>query len=139
VLKRFFFGSSIATTGMGEVSLFALRVYAGLAMLMAHGLGKVPPSERFIGVVGEMGFPMPTLFAWSAGLAESVGGALLALGLLTRPAAFSLAFTMGVAALVRHAEDPFTKQELPLLYFFVYILFMMVGSGRIGLDRFFRK
>jgi putative oxidoreductase len=139
MLRRLFFGSSFATSGMGEISLLALRLYAGLAMLMAHGLAKMPPSEKFIVAVGEMGFPMPTVFAWAAALAESAGGVLLALGLFTRPAAFSLAFTMAIAAFVRHAEDPFTKQELPLLYFFVYLFFMMAGSGRIGLDRFFRK
>ena len=51
-------------TTTSNLSLLGLRVFAGLAMAFAHGLGKVPPSDRFIGAVENLGFPAPALFAW---------------------------------------------------------------------------
>jgi putative oxidoreductase len=86
-----------------------------------------------------MGFPLPALFAWAAALSESLGGLLLAVGLLTRPAAFFILVTMFVAAFIRQAGDPFLERELALLYGAVAIQFLLVGSGRFGLDAFFRS
>jgi putative oxidoreductase len=44
-----------------------------------------------------MGFPFPDLLAWVVGLAEFIGGILLMVGLLTRPATFALAIDMAIA------------------------------------------
>ncbi|MEM9998442.1 MAG: DoxX family protein [Bacteroidota bacterium] len=118
------------------LGLLVLRLFAGLAMAFAHGLGKVPPSEGFIEATAGLGFPAPTLFAWMAGLAELVGGVLVALGLLTRPASFFLVVTMAVAAFGAHAGDPFGDKEMALLYGAVFLCTMLTGSGRFGLDRF---
>lgn len=41
---------------------------------------------------------------------------------------------MLVAGLMQHAADPFGKKEKALLYFAISILFLLVGSGRYGLD-----
>lgn len=117
-----------------DLGLLVLRVFAGLGLALAHGLGKIPPSERFISGVIEMGFPLPGVFAWAAGLSEFVGGILLAIGLLTRPAAFFVLVTMFVAAFIRQAGDPFGERELALLYGAVAVLFLFAGSGRFGLD-----
>lgn len=123
---------------LSDLALTVLRVATGLGMALAHGLGKVPPTERFIGGVESMGFPVPVLFAWMAGLAELVGGILLALGLLTRPAALSIAGTMVVAYFIRHGSDPFAQKELAFLYLVLSATFVVLGSGRFGLDRFLR-
>lgn len=122
-----------------DFGLLALRLFAGLAMAFAHGLGKVPPSEGFIGAVEGLGFPLPILFAWGAGLAELVGGLFIALGLFTRHSAFFLGFTMAVAAFGQHGADPFKLKELSLMYLFVCILFVFTGAGKFSLDRIFRK
>ena len=42
---------------------------------------------------------------WFAGVLELVGGALLALGLLTRPVAFVLSGQMAVAYFIAHAPQ----------------------------------
>jgi len=139
MLKNLLTGPVKPNETLSQLSLLALRVFVGGAMAFGHGLGKVPPSEKFIEGVTEMGFPMPLLFAWSAGLAEFVGGIFLALGLFTRPSAFFVAFTMGVAAFVRHAPDPFKQKELSLLYFVIAIFFVIHGAGKFSADRFIRK
>lgn len=104
-----------------------------------HGLGKMPPSERFITRVGEMGMPLPEVAAWVASLSEFGGGLLLALGLLTRPAALFIAGTMGVIAMVAHAGDPFGDREKAVLFAAVALLYLLAGPGRYSLDAWIRR
>jgi putative oxidoreductase len=103
-------------------------------MALAHGLGKVPPSEAFTQGVAELGFPAPALFAWCAAAAELLGGLGLALGALTRLSAGSVAFTMIVAAFGRHASDPYRMKELSLLYLAIALFFLIAGAGRYSVD-----
>ncbi|MFM8704258.1 MAG: DoxX family protein [Planctomycetia bacterium] len=126
-----------------DVGFTALRVAVGLMMAVGHGWAKVPPAAGFVEAVGGLGFPMPTAFAWAAGLSELVGGLLIAAGLFTRPASLFLAATMGVAAFLKHGADPlFSRQgpskELALLYFAAAVAFLLAGSGRFGLDSLVR-
>ena len=122
-----------------DLGLLIFRVFIGLSMAIAHGLGKIPPSEKLIEGVGAMGFPLPIVFAWSASLAELLGGLLIAVGLFTRPAALFLGFTMAVAAFGAHGADPFQKQELSLIYLASCVLFIFSGAGSLSLDKVFRK
>ena len=134
MLRKFLFGSSPGFTI--ELTVLLLRVASGLMMALLHGWAKVPPSEKFILGVTELGFPAPLFFAWCAGLAEFAGGILLAVGLFTRPAALFVAFTMGVAAFGRHLNDPFERKELSLLYLGISLFFLAYGAGKVSLDRF---
>jgi putative oxidoreductase len=123
-----------------DFGLLAIRLYFGIALAFAHGIRKLPPSDRFIAGVIEMGFPIPTLFAWASAFAEFGGGLLIAVGLLTRPAAFFVAINMSVATFIRQAGDPFVERELAAAYLAVAIALLCSGSGRFGLDaRLFRK
>lgn len=81
-----------------------------------------------------MGFPLPELFASLAALAEFGGGIFLALGLLTRPAAFLVLGQMAVVTLLAHAGDPFGDRETPILYGAIALLFVGIGAGRYSLD-----
>lgn len=139
LLNKILFGGESGSSFTANAGLTLLRIFAGIAMAFAHGLGKVPPSEGLVNRTAEMGFPLPTVFAWAAGLSELVGGVLLALGLFTRISSFFVAFTMLVALVGVHAADPFNKQELAFLYLFVAIAFMLRGAGDWSLDSFFRK
>jgi putative oxidoreductase len=128
-----------AIVGGSTPSLFGggaalIRVAFGATLALAHGMGKLPPAEGFVAAVGALGFPLPGVFAWAAGLAEFAGGLLLAVGLLTRPAAAFVAFTMGVAFFGQHAGDPFGAREMALLYGVVALGFLIGGSGPFGLD-----
>jgi putative oxidoreductase len=137
-MKRYLIGGMPPVSFMGDAIITAVRVSVGLALALGHGYGKIPPPERFITGVAEMGFPAPGLFAWMAALAEFAGGLCLAAGLFTRPAAFFAGFTMIIACFVRQASDDFSARELSFLYLSFCVIFLVLGSGRFGLDRFFR-
>lgn len=138
-MKNLLFGITPETTTPHELSLTFLRVFAGLSMAIAHGLGKVPPPEQLVQGVSAVGFPLPELFAWAAGLSELVGGILLAVGLFTRPAALFLSFTMLVAGVMVHGADPFNRKELAFIYLAIYLVFLMRGAGAWSIDRFISK
>lgn len=133
--RSLLFGGEGGASAAADAGLLAVRLFAGLSMLAAHGLRKLPPSDGFVAGVGEMGFPAPLLFAWGAALAETLGAVLIAAGLLTRPAAVALAATMAVAAFLRHAPDPYGDKELPLLYLAVFVGLALTGAGRFSVDR----
>lgn len=118
------------------VATTLLRVFVGLTMAFGHGLGKMPPPPQMVEGVTAMGFPMPEVFAWLAALSEFAGGILLALGLLTRPAALFMAITMAVAAFMVHAADPFSTKEMALLYLVTSVFFVIHGAGRWSADHF---
>lgn len=138
MIKRLLFKTTQENSLFTEATMTALRVVAGLLLALLHGMGKVPPSEQLIGGVTGLGFPAPTLFAWLAGLAELLGGIFLAIGFLTRPSAFFIAFTMLVAVFGTHAADPFDVKELGLLYMLVALIFVARGAGRWSVDRFIK-
>jgi putative oxidoreductase len=136
-IKGLLLGGARIDSAYANIGLLILRVYTGLVLASQHGIRKIPPPEKFIQGVGELGFPLPGFFAWSAGCAEFFGGILLAVGLLTRPAAFFILITMLTAVLGRHAADPFSIKELAVTYGFIAITFLLIGSGRYGVDRIF--
>ena len=125
------FASSPAAVDLG---LLVIRLAFGLSLAIAHGKGKVPPSEKFIAGAASLGFPAPELFAWAAALGEFAGGILIAIGLLTRPAAFLIVCTMATAFFLRHAADPYADKEMALLYGVVGLALLIAGAGRYSFD-----
>lgn len=136
--RKFLFGGHSEMGVLTDATVTASRIMVGLAMATAHGWGKIPPPDRFIEGVANLGFPAPSVFAWSASLAECLGGLCLAAGLLTRPSALAIVITMGVAHFIQHGKDPFDVKELSFLYLAAGLVFVALGSGRFGVDRFFR-
>jgi putative oxidoreductase len=121
------------------VGLLLLRVVAGLALALAHGIGKVPPSQRFVDRVGNMGFPAPEIFAWLAAAAEVGAALLVAVGLLTRPVGAILAGYMLLIAFIAHAGDPFGAREKAVLFATISATLALTGGGRYSLDALVRK
>ena len=138
MFKKLIFKTTQENSFLNEATITALRVAAGLLMALLHGAGKFPPSEQLIGGVGALGFPSPTVFAWLATIAELVGGIFIAIGFLTRPAAFMLFITMAVAVFGKHATDALNVKELAVLYMFFALLFLARGAGRWSIDRFIK-
>lgn len=126
-------------SGRADAGLVILRVFAGLALALAHGLGKIPPSEGFVGMIGGLGLPAPGLLAWGSGFAEFVCGLLLAIGLLTRPAALFIVINMTVAVVFAHAGDSFGERELALLFGVIALSFLLLGAGRYSIDALLRR
>jgi len=65
---------------------------------------------------------------------ELVGGALFAIGFLTRPVAFILAGDMAVAYFMAHAPKNFfpilNGGDGAILFCFVFLLYFVAGPGR---------
>jgi putative oxidoreductase len=91
-------------------------------------------AERFTG----WGIPFPAFSAALSAYTELIGGALMALGLLTRLAAIPLAINMVVAILVVNIKrvsglDEFVELSEPL-YALVFLWLTFAGAGRASLD-----
>jgi putative oxidoreductase len=83
----------------------------------------------------------PVEYFTQAGLAgglEMVGGALMILGLLTRPVAFVLSGEMAWAYFQAHAPRNFwpvlNGGEPAMLFCFIWLFFAAAGPGPISLD-----
>ena len=114
-------------------ALAILRIVTGLTFL-AHGLVKL------------IGFPagaepgqqeLMTLFGIGSVL-ETVGGALIILGLFTRPTAFILSGMMAVAYWMFHApSSPYpviNGGDAAILYCFIFLYLVTSGPGAWALD-----
>jgi putative oxidoreductase len=128
-----FTGRSIASPS-ADAGLAVLRVVAFLLLAFLHGLGKMPPPEGFIGMVGGLGFPVPVLFAWLAGIAEVGAALLLVIGLLTRPAALLLVVHFILVVLIANGGGSLGDRELPILFGTTALLFLLAGPGRYSVD-----
>ena len=109
-----------------------LRIVAAL-IFMEHGTQKLlgfPPSD----------YPMPDLLSLSgvSGVLELFGGALLVLGLFTRPTAFILAGMMAVAYWIAHAPQSFfpvnNGGDAAILFCFIFLYVFVAGAGAWSLD-----
>jgi putative oxidoreductase len=112
--------------------LSVLRVVTAF-LFMSHGLQKVLelPEPR----------PTPvdlTSLSGTAGIMELVGGALLLIGLFTRPVAFVLSGLMAAAYFIAHAPRGFwpllNHGELAALYSFVFLYLAAAGGGPWSVD-----
>ena len=122
-----------------NVGLLVLRVFIGGALL-THGWGKMFGGlEQFTGFVASLGVPAPSVMAFLAAFAESFGAILLAIGLLTRPAAFLIVATMAVAVFGAHKGAAFSVQEAAWLYLVPALFFLLMGAGQWSLDRLVSK
>jgi putative oxidoreductase len=115
--------------------LSILRIVTGL-LFMGHGTMKLfgyPPSAT----------PMPPIELTSqigiAGILETFGGALIVLGLLTRPVAFILSGEMAVAYFQAHAPQSLfphlNNGEPAVLFCFLFLYLAFAGAGVWSLDR----
>jgi len=97
-------------------------------------------SQKLFGMPSDQVFhPLDTLsLIWFAGVLEFFGGALLFLGLFTRPVAFILSGEMAVAYFKAHAPHgfwpPLNHGELAMLYSFVFLYLVVAGGGAWSLD-----
>ncbi len=118
-----------------EHAYAALRIVAGL-LFMFHGVQKI---------FGVLTPGTPPMFSqvWIGGVIELVGGALIAVGLATRPAAFLASGTMAVAYFQFHWKFAGGAKVLPVinqgepavLYCFIFLLVACAGGGRFSLDQ----
>ena len=111
-----------------------LRIVAGYCFML-HGL------QKLFGVLGGPEDVELISLLGLAALIETIGGALIALGLFTRPAAFIASGEMAAAYFIAHAPRdglflfPVTNQGEPaVLYCFLFLYLASAGPGAWSLD-----
>ena len=103
-------------------------------MLLRHGWPKLATfSERMETFSDPLGVGSTTSLALAV-FGEAVCSVFLVLGLGTRFFAAPLLITMLVAALVVHADDPWSRKELALMYAAPALALLLAGGGRLSLD-----
>lgn len=117
-----------------SIGLLILRVGVGGFMAFAHGLPKLTGfSEMAARFADPIGVGTTASLALAI-FAELFCALALVLGLFTRAVALPLLFTMLVAGLIVHADDPWGKKEFALLYAIPFLTLMLTGGGRYSLD-----
>lgn len=131
--------SSRFLTNNTPLALAALRIMSGL-LFLAHGTQKFlsfPLGER---AGSGLALDNPGAFA---GIIELVTGVLIALGLLTRPAAFVASGTMAVAYFLAHApQNAFPVNnggDAAILFCFVFLFLVFAGPGALSAEKLLKK
>jgi len=127
---------TVALDAWAPRMLSVLRIVAGLCFL-EHGTMKLLHFPESMGPG-----PLPPLML-VAGILELVGGALLVIGLLTRPVAFVLAGEMAIAYFMAHfSKSPYPALnggEAAVLYCFIFLYLACAGGGPWGVDGWFNR
>lgn len=125
---------------MIDLGLLIFRISIGAIMLFGHGLGKFQKvlSGVEIKFLDPFGLGATASF-YLATFAEFFASGLIILGLFSRLSTISLIITMGVAAFISHADDPFVKQEKSLLFLFSFILLFITGPGKLSIQSLIDK
>jgi putative oxidoreductase len=115
-----------------------MRLIVGL-LLACHGAQKV------LGWFPKPGQPpaSPDMLMTVGGWIELICGLLIAIGLLTRPAAFLASGMMAVAYFMAHASGGFfpivNKGELAVVYAWLLLFMFFYGPGRISVDALMKR
>ncbi|MGY3727694.1 MULTISPECIES: DoxX family protein [Cobetia] len=135
--------SRLVSTDTSLASL-VLRVPTGI-IFMAHGSQKLFGAFGGYGLEGtgqwmaSMGIEPGYLMALLSGSGEFFGGLAILIGLLTRPAAAVLVFTMLIAILTVHIGNGLFMSnngfEYALALLTIAASLMITGGGKLSLDR----
>lgn len=131
----------LKTTKKANTNAALLLLRAGAAsMMLTHGIPKLLQffSGEPIAFASVFGMSMGLSLALAV-FAEVVCSVLVFLGLGTRLAATPLIITMLTAAFYIHADDPFSRKEMSLLYALIFIVLLITGGGKYSIDYIFSK
>ncbi len=128
-----------------DVGLLWMRMTLG-AMMIAHGIPKFLDWKNALAKVGAamnqvygLSFLPPEVWGFMAAASEVLGGSLVVLGLLFRPATFFLSFTMLTAFLLRLKQNAgfenFAEYAYPLSLFCIYSALLFIGPGKFAFDK----
>jgi putative oxidoreductase len=124
------------TAALAPYVLSVLRIVAGL-LFLEHG------TSRMLGFPSPL--PMPAFLSlhWFAGGIEFIGGALMVVGLFSRPAALIMSGEMAFAYFLSHAPHGFfpilNHGDGAILYCFIFLYIAVAGPGPWSLDAGLRR
>jgi putative oxidoreductase len=118
-----------------EVAFALLRFVAGV-LFACHG------AQKLFGMFGGKVMTGSTMIM-AAAVIELIGGILIAIGFLTRPAAFIASGEMAVAYFKSHAPGGFwpiqNKGEAAVFYCFLFLFIAAHGAGPYSIDAVLRR
>jgi putative oxidoreductase len=124
------------------LSLLVLRLVLGVIMT-AHGYSKVfgglHHHAQFVASLG-----IPAWLGYVSSFAEFLGGLLLIVGFLTRPAALAICIDLAVAIAKVHWKNGLIGQnrsgfEFPLALAAIAFALIFLGAGPIAVDHIFGR
>lgn len=130
----------------GHAVLLVLRLVWGWQFLTT-GLGKLQNHVRVTEFFASLGVPAPGATAWLVGGLELAGGALLLVGLFSRPVALLLTGNMVAAYVLGDRPallgvfrdlDAFLRAD-PSWFLFVSAVVLTLGPGALSLDGLLKK
>jgi putative oxidoreductase len=116
-----------------------LRVVAGL-MLLTHGWPKVMMGAQAVAanVLARRGIEPALFFAYVIMFLETIGGIMIAIGLLTRPIALLLVIEF-IVIVKFHAANGWSAgaggAEFPFLWLVCFVVILLRGGGPLSVDR----
>jgi putative oxidoreductase len=118
-----------------EIAFALMRFVVGV-LFACHG------AQKLFGVLGGQGMIRSPLIV-AAGVIELGGGVLVAIGFLTRAAAFIASGEMAVAYFKAHAPQGFwpiqNKGEPAVIFCFLLLFIAAHGAGRYSVDAVLRR
>lgn len=130
---------------------FVLRVIVGIGFVY-HGFPKLfsgPGHQMTVGMLTNIGIPLPELASWVVGIVEFFGGLALIAGAFVTVAGGLLAIDMLVAIFTAHPVYSFVNiigmtesgpqfgfpgWEVPLVYFGALVALILGGPGAWSVD-----
>jgi putative oxidoreductase len=141
LLKKGYSVFERAASSLEPVFLLAIRLYWGW-QLFESGRGKFQHIDKVVEFFGSLNLPAPEVTARLISGLELVGGALLFLGLFSRPISLILVGNM-VGAYVTADREAFTsffsdpdkfQGAAPFIYLLVSLIILIFGPGSLSLD-----
>lgn len=122
-------------TGLHTFSETLLRVLAGLT-LTVHGAGKITNPFGAAGMVEGLGFYPGEFWSLLLSCTEFFGGILIAIGLLTRPAAFAGMIVLLVTVWFHWVVvgEGFSGAEKSILWAAILFFFVIRGGNSHSVD-----
>ncbi|MEO8205899.1 MAG: DoxX family protein, partial [Chthoniobacterales bacterium] len=116
-----------------DLGLLLLRIGIG-GMMILHGWPKIAGGpeawEKLGGAMQHFGVSFfPVFWGLLCALAETLGGALVVLGLLFRPATIVLTINMIVAAVMLYHSGGFMKAAHPIELAILFAALILIGAG----------
>lgn len=126
-----------------DTGLLILRLGVGIGIAAFHGWGKITGGpEAWTGLGGTVELIgidfLPTFWGFLSAFAEFVGGVLVVLGFLFRPALILLVLNMAMASTM-HIVTGRGGPEMSLIYGIVFLSLFLIGPGRYSVDAYFSR
>lgn len=122
-------------TSLGESTETLLRLLAG-ALFAVHGYGKILNPFGAVGMVESLGFYPGVIWSPLLAATEFFGGILVAVGLLTRPAAFASTIVLVVTVYVHWVvkAEGLMGAEKSILWAAIMLYFAVRGANGQSVD-----